>query len=195
ITADGEAEGFVAFSHKDIAVTPRYELAVRDLVAVTPRAGRRILRLLADHRSMADHAVVYAAPGEPVLQLLGEEPWRIADHQRWMVRVLDVPAALAARGWSACARGEIALDVRDDVIPDNQATFALAVDAGRAEVRRIAPGPRAVAIDVRALAALYTGYLGAEELRARGGIEGDDGDLARLGSLFAGPAPWMAEIF
>src|SRR5437868_862497 len=50
VIAGDEVEGFVAFSHRDIAVNPRYELTVRDLVALTPRAGRRILRLLADHR-------------------------------------------------------------------------------------------------------------------------------------------------
>jgi predicted acetyltransferase len=91
--------------------------------------------------------------------------------------------------------GEIALDVRDDVVPENQATFVLSVEHGRAAVRRASSAPHPVAIDVRALAALYTGYPGAEELRARGGIDGDDEDLARLTSLFAGPAPWMAEIF
>jgi len=195
VKGDAEIEGFVAFSQKDVAVNPRYELTVRDFVATTPRAGRRLLRLLADHRSMADHAIVYASPREPLLLLLGEEPWRIAAHQRWLVRVLDVAAALEARGFGACVRGEVALDVRDDVVPENQATFVVSVDGGRAQAQRTSAAPRAVTIDIRALAALYTGYLGAEELRARGGIDGDDADLARLTSLFAGPAPWMAEIF
>lgn len=195
VLVGAKVEGFVAFSQKDIAVTPRYELTVRDLVAITPRAGRRIWHLLADHRSMADHAIVYGAPADPVLLLLREEPWQIADHQRWLVRVLDVAAALEARGWPPGALGEVALDVRDDVVAENQATFVLSVEAGRAQVRRTDAAPRAVTIDVRALAALYTGYLGAEELRARGGIDGDDDELARLTALFAGPAPWMAEIF
>jgi predicted acetyltransferase len=195
VMADREVEGFLAFSQKDVAVTPRYEITVRDVVATTPRAGRRILRLLADHRSMADHALVYASPSEPLLLLLGEEPWRIADHLRWLVRVLDVPAALEARGWAAGARGEVALDVRDDVVPENQATFVLSVDSGHAVVRRTSSAPHTVTIDVRALAALYTGYLAAEELRVRGGIDGRDDDLARLTSLFAGPAPWMADVF
>jgi predicted acetyltransferase len=195
VIAGDEVEGFVAFSQKDIAVNPRYELTVRDLIALTPRAGRRILHLLADHRSMADHAIVYAAPGEPLLQLVGEEPAQVADQLRWMVRVLDVPAALAARGYGACVRGEVVLDVRDDLVPENHGAFALAVEGGRAEVRRITGAARAVAIDVRALAALYTGYLSAEALVARGGISGEPDDLARLSSLFAGPAPWMPEIF
>jgi predicted acetyltransferase len=196
VVKDGSrVDGFVAFSQRDVAVNPRYELAVRDVIALTPSAGRRILRLLADHRSMADLAIVYASPSDPLLLLPGEEPRRIADHLRWMVRVLDVPAALEARGWTACVRGEVALDVRDDLVPENHATFVLSVENGRAAVHRTRSAPRAVAIDVRALAALYTGYASAEELRVRGGIDGDDDDLARLTSLFAGPAPWMAEIF
>lgn len=195
VMAGGAVEGFVAFSQRDVAINPRYELVVRDAVAITPSAGRRILQLLADHRSMADHAIVYASPSEPLLLLPGEEPRRISDHLRWMVRVLDVPAALEARGWGACVRGEVALDVRDDGVAENHATFVVSVESGRATVRRVASAPRPVTIDVRALAAIYTGYAGAEELRVRGGIDGDDEDLARLTSLFAGPAPWMAEIF
>ena len=193
--ASAGIEGFVAFSHKDLGLNPRYEILVRDLVALTPRAGRRILRLLADHRSMAEHAIAWAAPSDPLLLLPGEEPLRVVEHLRWMVRVLDVAAAIEARGFGACVAGEVAIDVRDDVVAENRGTFAITVEGGRARVRRTTAAPRAVAIDVRALAALYTGYLGAEELRARGGIDGDDAELARLTSLFAGPAPWMAEIF
>ncbi|TMQ07484.1 MAG: hypothetical protein E6J90_43295 [Deltaproteobacteria bacterium] len=113
-----------------------------------------------------------ASRSDPLLLLLpGEEPRRIADHLRWMVRVLDVPAALETRGYSACVRGEVALDVRDDVVPENQATFVVSVEHGRASVHRARSVPRAVAID------------------------GDDDDLARLTSLFTGPARWMPEIF
>ncbi|HET7505683.1 MAG TPA: GNAT family N-acetyltransferase, partial [Kofleriaceae bacterium] len=65
IKTGDDVEGFVAFSQKDVAVNPRYELTVRDFLAPTARAGRRILRLLADHRSMADHAILYGAPSEP----------------------------------------------------------------------------------------------------------------------------------
>jgi predicted acetyltransferase len=167
---------------------------VRDLVALTPGAGRTILRLLADHRSMARHAIVAAAPREPVFLLAPEEPIEVVDQLRWMVRMIDVEAALVARAYPASARGEVAFELRDDVLAHNEARFSLAVADGKAEVRRGARAPKIV-LDVRGLAALYTGYLSPEELRATGLVEGPDDELAVLGALFAGPSPWMSDIF
>jgi predicted acetyltransferase len=194
---EGESgpEGFVTFTQKDGgAVFPRYELQVSDMVALTPGAGRTILRLLADHRSMARHAIVTAAPREPVFLLAPEEPIEVVDQLRWMVRMIDVEAALAARAYPAAARGEVSFDLRDDVLAHNEAAFSIAFENGNAEVRRGARAPKVV-LDVRGLAALYTGYLSPDELRATGLVEGPDEELAALGALFAGPSPWMAEIF
>jgi predicted acetyltransferase len=60
-------EGYVVLSQR-AAPAPRQpmEIAVRDFVARTPAAARRILRLLADHRSMAQKATLVTGPGDPL---------------------------------------------------------------------------------------------------------------------------------
>jgi predicted acetyltransferase len=188
----GEPEGYLVFSHKDLGGL-RYELHVRELVALTAGASRRLLRLLADHRSMAHHAIVPAAPAEAVFMLPAEEPLEITERMHWMMRVLDVPSALAARGYPVAAQGELHLDVRDDIMAANDGRFVLSVSGGKGEV---APGGKGtVKIDVRGLAPLFTGHLSAEELITVGLIEGPPSELAVATSLFAGPSPWMQEMF
>jgi predicted acetyltransferase len=191
----GGAEGYAVLSHRDTASAPRQpmEIVVRDFVARTPAAGRRILRLLADHRSMARRATLVTGPGDPLLLAAREEKLEVAEHLRWKLRVVDVRAALERRGWSPCVRGEVHLDVRDALLPENARRWAVEVAGGRAEVRE--GGSGAIAIDVRGLASLFSGFLPAEELRAAGLCDGRDADLATATAVFAGPAPWVGDFY
>jgi predicted acetyltransferase len=194
-SSDAGPEGYVSFSQKALPTRfPPYEVQVNDLVALTPRAGRRLLRLLADHRSMSRVAVIPGPPAEPLFCLLPEEPLEVETLHRWLVRILDVEAALAQRGYAPSVRGEVRFRVSDDAIPENESVYALAVENGQAAVRKTEAGAE-VTLDVRGLASLYTGYLGAEELVATGLVSGEARALAVLTSIFAGPSPWMPEIF
>jgi predicted acetyltransferase len=194
VVGDSGPEGYVVvlYRHGAGPLAPN-ELPVRDVVARTPAAARRILRFLADHRSVARAATLAAGPGDPVLLQLREERLEMAEMQRWMLRIVDVRGALERRGWSPHVRGELELDVRDALLPDNARRWVLEVAGGRAEVRE--GGRGAVVLDVRGLASLYAGFLPAEELRVAGLCEGSDADLARATALFAGPAPWLVDFF
>lgn len=187
-------EGYVVLTYRPSpSPTAANDLPVRDVVARTPAAARRILRLLADHRSVARTASFAGGPGEPLLLHAREERLEIADMMRWMLRIVDVRGALEARGWSPHVEGEVHLDVRDELMPHNTRRWVLEVSGGRAEVRE--GGHGSIAIDVRGLAALYAGYLPAEELSVGGLCSGAEADLARASAIFAAPAPWLVEIF
>jgi predicted acetyltransferase len=169
------------------------EIVVRDCVARTAAAGRQILRLLADHRSVVRSATLATGPGDPLLLLAREEKNEIADVLRWMLRIVDVRAALVRRGWSPLVRGELHLDVRDPLLPENARRWVIELADGKVEVRE--GGSGAITIDVRGLAALYSGFLPAEELRAADLCAGADAELARATAMFAGPAPWAVDYF
>jgi predicted acetyltransferase len=194
VTGEAGPEGYVVLSYRPTAgpLAPN-DLSVRDVVARTPGAARRILRLLADHRSVARTATLVAGPADPLLSHLREERVETAEVQRWMLRIVDVRGALERRGWSPHVRGEVQLDVRDELLPDNARRSVLEVSGGRAQVRE--GGSGAVVLDVRGLASLYSGFLPAEELRVAGLCEGSDADLAKASALFAGPTPWLADFF
>jgi predicted acetyltransferase len=169
------------------------ELPLRDLVATTPAAGARLLRFLADHRSIWRAATLVGGPSEPLFSLARDTRPDVTDLWRWMIRVLDVRAALEHRGWRSSVRGELPIDVRDPVLRENNRRWVLHVANGRAEVRE--GGSGALVLDVRGLAPLYSGFLTAEELQAMGLCGGSEEVLARASALFAGPAPWTPDFF
>ena len=194
VEGDGGPEGYAVLSYRP-APSPLApsEMPVRDVVARTPRAAGRILRLLADHRSVARTAAVPGGPGDALLAHLVEPRLEVAEMQQWMLRVVDVRGALEGRGWPTTVRGELHVDVRDALLRENARRWVIEVAGGRAEVRE--GGSGAVALDVRGLAALYTGYLSGPGVRVAGLGDGSDEELTKATALFAGPAPWAADFF
>ena len=112
----------------------------------------------------------------------------------WL-KLLDVPAALAARRYAIA--GELVLDVADDAIEASVAgRYHLRADGDDVQC---APTerPADVALTARALASIYLGGFRAHELAAAGAIaELTPGAVHRLGIMFATPlAPWNATGF
>ena len=83
-------------------------------------------------------------------------------------------------------------ELRDDVLEPREARYTLRVRDGAATVEP--GGSGAVAVDVRGLAALYSGHMAPAELAARGYLDGDARKASALAAVFAGPTSWMNEI-
>ncbi|HEU5059529.1 MAG TPA: GNAT family N-acetyltransferase [Kofleriaceae bacterium] len=171
------------------------DVLCRELVAETPAAARRLVTLIADDRSLGQHLVIQGPPSWVDAMLLVEQSLEVDMQLRWMLRILDVAGALEARGYPPGLAITVGFEVDDDLVDRNRGRFSLEVSGGRGRVTRGGAGERSVALGVRALAALFSGYLPAEEL-ARAGMAAGAGDaLAAATAVFAGPAPWLAEIF
>jgi predicted acetyltransferase len=84
--------------------------------------------------------------------------------------------------------------VDDDFLPENSGAHALVLEQGRARI--VQPGglPRA-RLSAGSLAALYSGFVSAHELRLAGKLEADDRAARTLGALFSGPAPGLPDFF
>jgi predicted acetyltransferase len=171
----------------------KQELALTDFVALTPNAARRLLSFLGDHRSLALEVAWTGSPADPLLLLLGEQNYQVRLLFHWMLRVLDVPAALEARGYPTGLSGTLHLEVEDELFPENRGRFLLEVSGGEARVRQ--GGEGRVRLNVRTLAPLYSGFLSAQALRSVGALEADDASLAVAGALFAGPTPALPDMF
>ena len=174
---------------------PRAKLHVRDLFGTTPAAEARLWRFACEVDLVATVSAEERSVDEPL-------PWLLRDaravRQRlktdflW-ARLLDVPAALAARRY--LREGELVLEVRD------AAGFA----AGRFALRggpdgaQCAPTDAAadVALDVGALSAAYLGGRSLVTLGAAGWAEElRPGALARADALLRWSVdPWCATMF
>ena len=188
----GDGEGYVVFrqlSEKGWG----YDLALRDVVALTPAAARRLWTFFADHRSFAGKVKWNGPPGDPFAFHLREQEWDVEKVWAWMLRIVDVERALAERGYPAALEAELHLRVSDDVLSANDGSFVLNVSDGKAEVSR--GGRGSLRVDVRGLSPLYTGFQSAEALVSTGLVEGPDTDLAVATAIFGGPAPWLADFF
>lgn len=189
VRRDGAPEGYVVFSHASWGEP----LRVSDIVALTPAAGRRLLTLLADHRSIIETLRLPGGPNDTLLFLLAEQKQKVSWSLDMMLRIVDVTSALSARGYPARVGAELHLDVQDELLPWNNRRFVLTIADRRASVR--SGGAGHVSMHVRDLAALYSGYMTPQELQAAGSLEGSDTDLATTAQIFAGPRPWTPDMF
>ena len=170
------------------------DLLLADLAFRTPEAGRRILSFVAAQRSFVKTVRWHGGPQDPLAALLREQDGvTVERHWRWMLRICDLRRALEARGYPAAVEATVALEVADGILPSNSGRWTLRVKGGRARVTR--GGPGRVSCDIRSLASVYTGFISPEEARCRGTMDGAARDLSALGAIFAGPAPWIREMF
>jgi predicted acetyltransferase len=188
----GEVTGYVSLTQK-AAPTLGYELHLSDLVASTEGAVRGLLAFLSGQRSLSPKAVFSGSDRHPLLLGLPEWSPTLTLGMHWMLRVTHVESALAARGYAPGVSGEVSFELVDPLIPDHAGPVRLSVRDGAATVER--GGSSATRLDVRGLAALYSGFLSPADVRRLGLADGSPEDLATLGRLFAGPSPWMVDMF
>jgi predicted acetyltransferase len=114
------------------------------------------------------------------------------------VRLLDVPVALAARGYAA--DGSVTFQVADRFRPDVAGRYELVVADGVGTCRRLPAGEGPLAggltLDVSDLGSAYLGGVRFSTLARAGRVQGDAEVLAQADGLFASaPLPWCATGF
>jgi len=195
LVQDGAPVGYLIYRQSD----RQSPITLVDVCTLTPEAGRRVLALLAAHRSIVETVTWWGAPFDPLVMLLREPLVAVARPRvknvislDWMLRLVNVPKALTARGYPSGVSAALHLDVRDDVLP-NSGRMVLEVAGGRAEVN--AGGEGRIHVHVRDLASIYSGYMSPAEVSTLGTLSTSEADLALMGAVFASPRPWLADMF
>jgi predicted acetyltransferase len=174
-------DGFIAY-HWNEGLT---ELVVERAVAGSVETARALWALVGSGSSTAETVRARVSPHDPLWWLLRDRGDDRMTRSSWMVRIVDAPAAIAARGFPAGVAAEIPLVVHDRLRPGNAGSWRLMVADGRGRLERTAESADAVRMTERGLAALYAGVPTAT-LGAAGLLGG--GDPAALDSVFAGTA-------
>jgi predicted acetyltransferase len=135
-------------------------------------------------------------PDPAAIYALRDHFARLTDRWYWMLRLVDLPAALQARPWPAGVAGQVSFRVEDPACPWNTGAWRLELAGGQARVDPVTgPAPAATA-DVRALASLFSGFTGPDDLLRAGLLAGFDPEAVELlRAAFASPRPWTAEIY
>jgi len=161
-----------------------------------PGADAALYALFAGYASM-NGMIAWSGPDpDPSLYALQDRFARLTDRWHWMLRLVDLPAALQARPWPSGVTGRLTLQVTDRLCPWNAGTWRLELADGQGLVEPAPPSARAATVDVRGLATLFTGFAGPDDM-VRAGLLSDAGpdDLDLLRAAFASPRPWTAEFY
>ena len=193
---DGAIDGYVVYTLGAVGRYP-YDLKVRDVQAAHPEAARRILALFSDCRTLARHAIWYGALDDPLLFAVPEVGTEISVAETWMLRIVDVRAAFAERGFPAAASTSLDLELTDDVLPGNAGRWLVEVADGEARATRADrdAGPDTLRMDIRALGSLYSGHLSARRLAAMRALEASPAALEQADRAFAAEPPSMPDYF
>lgn len=194
---DGHVRGYVRYRIKsewtDIANAS--SLFVNELIGADPIAERELWRYVFGVDLVARIKYRWGPPSHPLL-LMVAEPRRLAlrvSDAIWL-RIVDVPAALSARGYAA--DGSLVLDVSDEFLPAAAGRWRLTVTRGAAKVEPTTD-PADLQVDTTDLAAVYLGAFSFGDLaRATRTHELTPGAWARADALFATTVrPWCTTPF
>ncbi len=190
----GTPAGYLAYHHISGRDEEFYGLQVDELVAAEPDALLALLHLLASNRGMSRWASYHGSPEEPLNLLLPEQDTVIEADWRWMTRLVDLPGAVAARGFPPEVKATVHLEVVDREASWNAGRWVLEVSDGKGQLH--AGGHGSVRAPVNALAPLYTGMSSPWTLTRLGLLEAPSAaDLSALAVAFVGPSPWMVDFF
>jgi len=186
-------EAYLFYKTLTIPGEPRKLLLLVDHAALTPRGVRRVLAFLADHASLYREALLMVGPSDPFLATLSEQRYTPHGLDHWMLRITHLESAIAQRGYHPGRSAELHLRVFDDAIAAHDGHWILRIQDGTGHAERGGRGE--IALDIRALASLYSGHLSVRTLQTTGWIEGPAAALTAAQGVFAGPAPWMSDGF
>lgn len=188
---DGVVEGYALGERRNAGHT--VDVTAWDLVGTTPEAERAVWFALGAGASVVPTVRVKAC-ADTLLLHLPEPVVTTHEHLRWMLRVVDAPGAVAARGWPRGVSATVDLHLTDPRVPENYGPWRLEVSGGEGALTR--GGEGTVRLDAGAFGSLYAGYTDPRTLVRAGRLSTADGAaLETLAALTAGPSPRLLDYF
>lgn len=147
---DGVPDGYASYS-----LTEPSTLTVDETIAVDDEVSTALARFVLEHDLITEVVFKHCPPDHPLRwQLEDFRAGEVGGDTDWLwVRLLDVPRALTARGWSA--DGELVLDVDDPALGE-RGRYLLTVRGGEAACVPTDTEPD-LSMDVSDLGSIYLG--------------------------------------
>ncbi|MBV9093303.1 MAG: GNAT family N-acetyltransferase [Streptosporangiaceae bacterium] len=183
-------DGFLAYRWED----GNQAIAVMAAQGTSAGTVRALWAHVASYGSVAEKVYARVGPAD-ALWWLGREPDAdVAHREMWMLRVVDAPAAIAARGFPAAVSLTVPLAIADAALPGNAGRWRLAVADGKGSLTRQGAAAAQLELGARGLAALYAGTPVTTLRQAGLASGGRPDDDAALDAAFAA-APYMLDTF
>jgi len=193
---EGLANGYVVYRHVERLPeeSTGFRVHVHELLAPHVHALAGLWRVVGSSAGQVVGVTYRTAPEDPLLLLLPEQDVRLASEGRWMLRLVDAPAAIAARGFPPGFAAQVPLELEDRQCEWNAGRWVLEIRDGQGRLER--GGRGSVRLGAGAMASLYSGWATTRTLARAGMLAGgSDADLDALDAAFAGPTAWLFEEF
>jgi predicted acetyltransferase len=191
----GHPDGFAAYRISNTRsrddARPGNMVLARELRATEAEVEAALCRYLLDIDLVSKVSLLHRPLDDPLrFRLADAFHYRTKTVNDWLwVRLVDVPAALAARRYGT--EGTIVFEVRDPFRPANDGCYELDAGPEGATCRRPAGAEADVSLDIDALGAAYLGGVRFTTLAAARRAAGDHRALLRADALFASnPLPF-----
>lgn len=183
----GTPQGYVVYTLRESKVdhpARGQKIQIRDLVWLNIDACRALWSFIARHDLVGRVVWANAPADDPAWELFAEPRMLNAqDKEGVYFRIVDVPGALAERGYSA--DGELVIGVGPDrEAPWNQGNWRLTVSGGEASAEATT-APADVSFSIKSLASAFSGFRRVGQLAAWGLASGEADAVARADALFA----------
>jgi predicted acetyltransferase len=135
------------------------DLFVQCAEAVSAPTVRAFWTHVGSYASIAEKVYARTGPASALWWLTPERDAGTERRSRWMLRVVDAPAAIAARGFPDAVSARVVLRVDDRARPANSGLWQLAVAGGAGTLTPFEPvlAGGVLTLGARGLAALYAG--------------------------------------
>jgi predicted acetyltransferase len=174
-------------------------LVSTDVVTNTPRALQRLVALLYDHRSMMNDFHWFGSPNDALVLFSNRSLVHVLQQLRWLLRIVHLPLAIAQRRFPPFVNGELHLEVDDPLIDRNSGRWVVSFCDAAASVQR--GGQGTLRCDIGWLSPLFSSYMTPTQLVNIGKLTTNgtnsviESQLQLASAAFAGPAPWLPELF
>lgn len=195
-TQRGEVAAYALVDHERDPDDWQFRYRLRDWAATTREGLEAIAALVGSSASFARYAMFTDAWPSRWSQLLPEQDLEVVGGLHWMARGLDLPSAIASRGFPTGLALAVTLRIDDEpalegAVPTGP--WRLEVAGGAGHLTEV-PGAD-VRLAALAVGPLYTGFRSATELSALGLLRGPTEALELLDAAFAGPPPTLLDFF
>lgn len=165
-------------------------LQVFDLIASEADGYKALLAALGSYASIVGWVKIENASGlDLALQLFPTSEWQVLDSQAYMLKIIDVPGALEARGYPGVITTSVEFGVAGDPITGIGGHYRLDLADGTAACTRLGDLDRNAAVPVitpNGLALLYAGSQSCAGIRTVGGLSGPVEHDETFGAIFGG---------
>jgi len=170
------------------------ELVVEGAEAASAATVHAFWSQIGAHASIAEKIYARVGPADAFWWLTRERDADMERRSMWMLRVVDAPAAIAARGFPAGVSLTVPLLIADQARLANSGRWDLTVAGGKGSLTPSSAELAPMVLGPRGLAALYAGTPAVTLRQAGLASGGSPEDDAALDAAFAA-SPYMLDDF